>query len=634
MAIESVPITPGTGQPVGVDMVGSPEIAVQVVKPAFGADGEATMVSSADPLPVDTGLVQGLTDAQMRATPVPVSGTVVVTDGGGSVTVDGPLTDAQLRATAVPITGAVTGPLTDAQLRASAVPMSAASLPLPTGAATEATQAALNVKIPALATRPLDNAEPGVPVRAIGQEIWNVSFAASGASVLAPEFTTPIVGAGITYNQASSALNIVTGTNANAEFLTRSLVAWRGSLRIKFGIVASQRIVNNNLAVMLADLIGENLAYTINSATSVTVAVPGHTFTAQSVGQFIHLGGITGAAGVPGRYAIASVVANTSITFTVAGWPASGSGTLTLFGHSYVRNLFTGGTPTNVNWDAQRRGWATGDTVATINSTASPGTVIHNELAGRECFLLDQLRASVTSPTVTNRAFRTENIPDDNLDLYLFIWNFNGSTAPLSTTTFTIGFVSVEKFANVPVYVQGIRPTGNLGGASSSLPVNVMAGTISAIGPAAHDAAISSNPVRIAGRAMTANYAAVQTGDTADLVTTLVGALVQKPFTIPQAEFAANLSLTTTTAAPIAAAAAAGIRNHITSFWAINTGAATVDLIILDGATERARYPLPVNVPVAVQFPTGLLTTAATALNANLSAAGTVRVVATGYTAP
>ncbi|MFO0454294.1 MAG: hypothetical protein ACK52I_37530, partial [Pseudomonadota bacterium] len=80
----------------------------------------------------------------------------------------------------------------------------------------------------------------------------------------------------------------------------------------------------------------------------MTVTAPGHTFTTTSVGQFINLGGITGAAGVPGRYAIASVVAGTSITFTVAGWPASGSGTLTLFGHSYVRNLFTGVTATNV----------------------------------------------------------------------------------------------------------------------------------------------------------------------------------------------------------------------------------------------------------------------------------------------
>jgi hypothetical protein len=54
---------------------------------------------------------------------------------GGTLAVSGPVTDAQLRASAVP----VSGPVTDAQLRAAAVPVSAAALPLPTGAATEAT---------------------------------------------------------------------------------------------------------------------------------------------------------------------------------------------------------------------------------------------------------------------------------------------------------------------------------------------------------------------------------------------------------------------------------------------------------------------------------------------------------------
>lgn len=49
-----------------------------------------------------------------------------VSDGGGSLTVD--------------------GPLTDAQLRASAVPVSAATLPLPAGAATEATLALVKAK--------------------------------------------------------------------------------------------------------------------------------------------------------------------------------------------------------------------------------------------------------------------------------------------------------------------------------------------------------------------------------------------------------------------------------------------------------------------------------------------------------
>jgi hypothetical protein len=46
----------------------------------------------------------------------------------------------------------VTGPLTDTELRASAVPVSAAALPLPAGAATEATLSTLNGKVTAVNT--------------------------------------------------------------------------------------------------------------------------------------------------------------------------------------------------------------------------------------------------------------------------------------------------------------------------------------------------------------------------------------------------------------------------------------------------------------------------------------------------
>lgn len=76
--------------------------------------------------------VGGLTNTQLRASPVPISGTVSITDGAGPVTVDGTvaatqgtspwvvsgaLTDTQLRATPVPISGTVSvtdgaGPLT------------------------------------------------------------------------------------------------------------------------------------------------------------------------------------------------------------------------------------------------------------------------------------------------------------------------------------------------------------------------------------------------------------------------------------------------------------------------------------------------------------------------------------------
>ena len=68
----------------------------------------------AAPVPV-TVSNPGLTDAQLRAAPLPVSGTVTI----ANPTAAG-LTDAQLRAAPVP----VLGPLTDAQLRATAVPTS------------------------------------------------------------------------------------------------------------------------------------------------------------------------------------------------------------------------------------------------------------------------------------------------------------------------------------------------------------------------------------------------------------------------------------------------------------------------------------------------------------------------------
>lgn len=114
-------------------------------------------------LPAGAG---GLTDTQLRATPVPVSGTFWQATQPVSFTWAG-LTDAQLRASALPVSFAWSGltdaqlrasavpvsftwaGLTDAQLRAAAVPVSLASAPLPAGAATEATLATLNGKIPA-----------------------------------------------------------------------------------------------------------------------------------------------------------------------------------------------------------------------------------------------------------------------------------------------------------------------------------------------------------------------------------------------------------------------------------------------------------------------------------------------------
>lgn len=299
--------------------------------------------------------------------------------------------------------------------------------------------------------------DPALMVAPRPQDTWVCSFARSGSALLTDDFTQRRLGTGVGVSQSNGNLVLTTGTTANSEYLVKSSVAFRGAWIARAQVQLSQRIANQNFAVLLADSIGEGLTCTINSATSITVALPGHTFTAENVGQFLFVGAITGANGVPGRYAIASVVAGTSINLTVAGWPASGSCTVDLFGHNWVRTLYTGTTATSAAADAQRRGWNSGDTTLTTVTTASPGHIMQMAADGRNVYWSDTLAASAAAPVLTTRGSRMANMPDQDVSLHVFLWLFNGSTAPASTTTWTIGFVSVEDTVNLPVYLAGNR---------------------------------------------------------------------------------------------------------------------------------------------------------------------------------
>jgi hypothetical protein len=342
----------------------------------------------------------------------------------------------------------------------------------------------------------------GAVVRQAPCDIWSVGFAASGSSLLAPEFTQRRLGTGHGVTQGSSNLLITTGTTTNSEFLARSVQSFRGALIARVKTILSQRIANQNFAVLLADRIGENLSCTINSATSITVTQSGHPFTAENVGQFMFVGAINGAAGVPGRYAIASVVAGTSITFTVAGWPASGSCNVDLFGYNHIRAAYSGVTATNVGVDAQRRGWNSGDTTATINTTASPGHVLQFYADGRNITFADSTVASSSAPTVTTRASRIEHIPDDDAELFFYLWSFNGTTAPASTTTWTIGFVAVEDVVNVPTFIAGVRPLGS----QAALPVTFPAAQQVTF-PSAQAVSLAALPALVAGTALAGDVA-------------------------------------------------------------------------------------------------------------------------------
>lgn len=318
----------------------------------------------------------------------------------------------------------------------------------------------------------------GLSVRTIGQETWGCSFTDVGSGLLSTDMTQLRLGTGMAVSQSAGNMVLTTGTTTNAEFLARSTKSWKPPVNMRHSAVLSQRIANNNFMYVLADLIGQDLTYTINSAVSVSVTKEAHGFTALNVGQFMFLGGISGAAGIPARYAIASIPDANTINFTVAAWPVSGTGTLTLFGWNHVKTIYTSTTATQVQSDSQRNGWASGDTTLTTLTSASPGHIFQTHVAGREVFWSDTLRASIAIATMTSRGSRLENIPNEDAELYLFLWAYNGTVAPATTTTWTVGFVSVEKFAGTPVYIQGQE----MQGAAAPLPVAVQSSSQVTVG--------------------------------------------------------------------------------------------------------------------------------------------------------
>lgn len=357
----------------------------------------------------------------------------------GTVALDGPTLAALESITAA------TGGLTNSELRASPVPFVG------------------NV------TSPPGSAAPGAVVRQAPIDLWVCSFAAVAASLATTDFTQRRLGTGVGVSQAGGNLLVTTGTSTNAEFLARSVRTFNGAMIARAQFTLSQRIANQNFAFLLADLFGESLAYTINSATSISVTLAGHGLTAQNVGQFMFVGAINGAAGVPGRYAIASIPDANTINFTVAGWPASGSGTLDLFGWNHYKVLYNGTTATAAAFDTQRRGWASGDTTLTINTTAAPGHIVNLANDGRSAYAADMLAASSATPAITTRGSRYANLPDADVELYVYLWSYNGTSAPASTSTWTIGFVSVEDCTNNVVYLGGVRQQGQ----AAPMPVAV-----------------------------------------------------------------------------------------------------------------------------------------------------------------
>ena len=339
----------------------------------------------------------------------------------------------------------------------------------PNGQAAAANSAPVVLNSEITSTVPAARGSAGVITTPAQQKLFRTTFAAAmGSGVDSTFFSTIQTGSGQAVSQASGNLVITSGTTANAETMLRSVSSFTGSMLTRIQTILSQRIANNNFYLELVDVIGDSLVVTVNSATSITVTFPsttlpgGATLSSANVGQSMYIGAVQNisATAVPGRYAIASV-SGTAVTFTVAGWPASGSGTCSVFGWNYYQLTYTSTTATNANYDAQRRGWNSGVTTATINTTASPGHMAVMMNNDGTAYLADQLIASVAGTVqLTQRASRVVNLPDETAPLYLQIRAANGSTAPASTTTWTLGMASVENYAAQSVALSDVKAIG------------------------------------------------------------------------------------------------------------------------------------------------------------------------------
>lgn len=430
------------------------------------------------------------------------------------------------------------------------------------------------------------------------RSVWKTSFSDVGASPYVDDLFNIICrGAGQSVSQSGGNLLIASGTAVNEETIIRSKRAFNESFVFSYAAILSQRIVNNTFAVELVDVVGDDLPLVINSAVSVTVTFPTgrNPFSAKNVGQSMYMGNFKGtAAMIPGRYSIASVAGDT-VTFTVAGFPAAGQGSVSLYGWNYYHVLYDGTVNTNAKFDAQRNGWNTGDTTATINQTASPGHLALVRVEDRAAIFADMLQASLTSvPQDTIRSTRVSAIPDNGTPLFVQFRATNGSVAPASTTTFTIGFAEVMDYT--PEYVSLVNNANSSPLVFSGVNTQTVGTALGVIGARAHDGTDSSfnQPVKIGANARSTNVTAVADNDVANIISDLIGRIVVANGAVEQLKDRNRITLTTTTETTLIAAVAS-VRHVLTGLTIANRDnvAHTLDIRDATSGTIRETVVLP-----------------------------------------
>lgn len=226
------------------------------------------------------------------------------------------------------------------------------------------------------------------------------------------------------------------------------------------------------------------------------------------------------------------------------------------------------------------------------------------------------------SGTVTAELSATDNAVLDNIDadLTTIIGHVDGIEALLGTIDADTG--------NIATAVQIMDDWDNAASDGASVS-----------GDVAHDSVDAGEPVKIGGKALSAEASPVAANDRVNAAFDLVGKQIVMPYTNPEniVSGAITTPMTGTTSTSLIAAPAAGLRNYITTIIVSNAHATVgTDVIIQDGSGGTTLLTIPaaavyggavINLPVPLRQPT-----ANTALFcANVTTGASTKVSAVGY---
>lgn len=460
----------------------------------------------------------------------------------------------------------------------TAIPVSAASLPLPTGAATEATLATILTQSDFdTMTGSLTEAAPASDTASSGLNgrLQRIAQRLTSLIALLPTSLgqkTMANSLGVTIASDQSTLTTQGGkTNNNAAPGATNL-----GVLPAVANAATQSWTEGNQVALSTDLSGNTRIVANDETASGNITtqnlVPTGTATANSAVEISIVGKSTVAIQVTGTYTGALTP---QVTVNGTTW-------VTAAGASVLINM------------------ATGAYSATIAS-ATQGIFIF-DCAGFNKFRISANAAVTGTAAVTLRA---------------------------SAST---GMVSLDN-----ALPAGTASIGNIGTVSTVTTVSTLTGA-----GVAHDGADSGNPHKMGARATNVEIAAVSANnDRTDLVATMTGKLIVQPFSNPEnlVSGAITTAMTGTTSTSLIAAPAAGLRNYITQITVSNSHATVgTDVAIQDGSGGTTIYTIPATANyggATITFPVPLRqpTTNTALYCANVTTGSSIKVSASGYKA-